>query len=161
MIHLRPIVNRSIGVVIDLGCPFQLTLIDNNAGFTVLVPRAHLPSDIFSLNKADYAQLVEAAHTVAGVLKRALGARQIGMIFEGFEIDYTHVKLVPIRDPPATPESLFKQGLIQQADYYENYPGYVTSLHGPAVRDTESLSRDAEAIRKLLQHKGLEAPRTP
>ena len=158
-IHLHPIlVDRSIDVVMDLGRSFQLTFIYNYAGFTVLVPRAHLPSDIFSLNKADYAQLVEAAHTVAGVLKRALGARQIGMIFEGFEIDYAHVKLVPIRDPPATPESLYKQGFIQQADYHEKYPGYVTSLHGPAVRDTESLSKDAEAIRKLLQQKGLKAP---
>ena len=80
------------------------------------------------------------------------------MIFEEFEINYTHVKLVPIRDPPATSTSLYKQGLIQPADHHENYPGYETSLHGPAIRDAKPLSRDAEAIRKLLQQKGLKAP---
>ena len=134
-----------------MGRSYQLTFFHNYAGVTVLVPRAHLPSDIFSLNKADYAQLITAAYTVARVLKSALGAQRIGMIFEGFEIDYTHVKLIPIRDPPATSTSLHTQGLIQQADYHESYPGYVTSLYGPTIKDTEPLSRDAEAIRELLE----------
>ena len=143
--------------VFVLGRSYRLTFRYNYAGFTVLVLRAQLPSDIFSIKKADYAQLVEAAHTVARILQRALGARRIGMIFEGFEIDYTHVKRIPNRDPPATSPSLYTQGLIQQAEYYENYPGYVASLHGPAIKDTEPLARDAEAIRKLLQQKELTA----
>ena len=99
-------------LVPDLGRSYQLTFVHSHIGFTVLVPRAHLPSDIFSLTKAVYAQLIEAAHTVARVLKRALGARRIGMIFEGFEIDYTHIKLILIRDPSATSASLHTQGLI-------------------------------------------------
>ena len=132
----------------------------NHTGFTVLVPRAHLPSDIFSLDKADYAQLVEAAHTVAQVLKCAFEARRIGMIFEGFEIEYTHVKLIPVRDPPANSASLRTQNAIQEADYHESYPGYVTSLNGPAIRDNELLSRDAQAVRKLLQRETLKAPKS-
>ena len=147
-------------MVLDLSRSYQLTFMHFHTGFTVLVPRAHLPSDIFSLDKADYTQLVEAAHTVARVLKRAFGAKQVGMIFEGFEIDYAHVKLIPIRDAPADSTSPRTKSPIQEADYHESYPGYVTSLNGPAIRDTESLSRDAQAIRKLLQKETLKAPKS-
>lgn len=124
------------------------------------MPRAHLQSDIFSLNKADYDQLVEAAHAVAQVLKRAFGAKRIGMIFEGFEIDYAHVKLIPIRDPLNTPGLPKSKPSIHQAEYHENYPGYVTSLQGPVMRDTVALSEDAKSIRKLLQHEKLKAPKS-
>lgn len=124
------------------------------------MPRAHLPSDIFSLDKANYTELVEAAHAVAQVLKRAFGARQIGMIFEGFEIDYAHVKLIPIRDPSNTSGSPQTKTSIHQAEYHENYPGYVTSLQGPVMRDTVALSRSAESIWKLLQHEKLKAPKS-
>ena len=147
-------------MALDLGRSYQLTFMHFHTGFTVLVPRAHLPSDIFSLDKAYYAQLVEAAHTVARVLKHAFQARRIGMIFEGFEIDFTHVKLIPIRDPPADFASLNTKNTIQEADYHESYPGYVTSLNGPTIRDTEALSRDAQAIRKLLQQETLKAPKS-
>ena len=110
-------------MVLDLSRSCQLTFVHNHTAFTVLVPRAHLPSDIFSL---DYAHLVEAAHTLARDSKRALGARRIGMIFEGFEIDYAHVKLIPINDPAASPESPHAQSPVQEADYHEMYPGYAT-----------------------------------
>ena len=123
------------------------------------MPRAHLQSDILSLDKADYSQLIEAAHAVAQVLKRTFGAEQIGMIFEGFEIDYAHVKLIPIRRTLNTSGSLQTKDLIYQGEYHEKYPGYVSSLQGPVARDTIALSSDAEMIRNILQSKNLKAPR--
>ena len=58
----------------------------NTPGFTVLVPRVHLSSDIFSLDAEAYSEIVAAAHTVARILKQAFGADRCGMIFEVFEI---------------------------------------------------------------------------
>jgi len=75
-----------------------LTPFANTPGFTVLVPRVHLDSDIFSLDEEAYSKLVGAAHTVARILKEAFGLGRCGMIFEGFEIDYAHVKLIPIHE---------------------------------------------------------------
>ena len=129
-------------------------------GFTVLVPRAHLPSDILSLEEAHYSRLMEAAHAVGQVLKRTFGARQIGMIFEGFAIDYAHVKLISIRDPPNTLGSPPTKAMVHQAELHEVYPGYVTSLQGPVMRDTVALSRGADSIRKLLQRGKPTAPKS-
>ncbi len=143
-----------------LDCQHLLTLNVDHVGFTVLVPRAHLQSDIFSLEKADYRRLVEAAHAVCQVLKRAFGARQIAMIFEGLEIDYAHVKLIPIRDPPKTSGSPQTKTSIHRAEFHENYPGYVTSLQGPVIKDTAALSEDAVSIRNFLQREQLEAPKS-
>ncbi|KAF1957125.1 class II aaRS and biotin synthetase [Byssothecium circinans] len=73
-----------------------LTPFANTPGFTVLVPREHLTSDIFSIEDTNYAKLMDASYTLAGYLMKAFGVPRCGMIFEGFEIDYAHVKLIPI-----------------------------------------------------------------
>ena len=122
------------------------------------MPRAHLRSDILSLDKADYSQLLEAAHTVAQILKRSFGAKQVGMIFEGFEIDYAHVKLIPIRSSSNTSGSLQTKSLIYQGEYHEKCPGYVSSLQGPLARDPYDFFSSTETISKILQRKRREAP---
>ena len=144
--------------VIKLCKEAQLTLTKIYTGFTVLVPREHLASDIFSLDKSAYTRLMEAAHVVAQVLKRAFGAHQIGMIFEGFEIDYAHAKLIPTRNPTSILKSPSKVRWIHQEEYHETYPGYVTSLQGPLEKDTASLCAMAQSTRKLLQHETIKAP---
>lgn len=123
-----------------------LTPFANTPGFTVLVPRAHLASDIFSLDEEAYSKLMAAAHTVARILKEALGSGRCGMIFEGFEIDYAHVKLIPIHDQTMLAGT--SPAGSREARYVEKYQGYVTSLHGPFIEDVKSLAKDALFIRK-------------
>ena len=62
------------------------------------------------------------------------------MIFEGMEIDYAHVKLVPIYE--VLTKSLREPEL--QADYFESYPGYVSSVPGP-LGDQTDLSEAAHS----------------
>uniref|UniRef100_A0A667YN98 HIT domain-containing protein n=1 Tax=Myripristis murdjan TaxID=586833 RepID=A0A667YN98_9TELE len=71
-----------------------LTPYPNSPGLTVLVPRKPLPSDIFKLEEADYNALILATYKVARLLEEAMTARGVALIFEGFEIDYTHKILV-------------------------------------------------------------------
>lgn len=107
-----------------------LTPFPNSPGFTVLVPRRPLTSDIFRLEPADYEGLVSAAKKVSRLLEEALGAWGVGLIFEGFEIDYAHAKLIPLFLPP----SLEAEGSSTKApspQFYPSYPGYVTSEDGP------------------------------
>lgn len=125
-----------------------LTPFANTPGFIVLVPRAHLASDIFSIEEKAYSKLMAAAHAVAGYLMSSFRAPRCGMIFEGFEIDYAHVKLIPVHGTDSLSETLSATHSIQEASFDETYQGYVTSLNGPLCKDQESLSADASSIRK-------------
>lgn len=131
-----------------------LTPFANTTGFTVVVPRKHLSSDIFSLDRQSYIELMRAAYAVGQHLKVALDTDICGMIFEGFEIDYAHVKLIPVLDG--------KTGLVPdtcEAPFQQTYQGYVTSLPGPEAADIEMLSSDAAALRLLFEKEPPIAPR--
>lgn len=137
-----------------------LTPYANTLGFTVLVPRTHLSSDIFSLGFMEYSSLVRSAYSVAQILKSALGLRRCGMIFEGMEIDYAHIKLVPIHEKEGILENSNHHSPITQSAFEENYAGYVTSQDGPLTKDAEYLSVDAMNIRNIYQVQRIEAPRS-
>lgn len=129
-----------------------LTPFPNTPGFTVLVPRTHLSSDIFSIDRDRYRKLMTAVHKVAGILKEAFGTTRCGMIFEGFEIDYAHVKLIPIHKTeragngslPAPQDS----PIVSVAPFHETYQGYLSSLNGPFSPEFESLVQATLDLRK-------------
>ncbi|KAL9121333.1 MAG: hypothetical protein Q9187_002110 [Circinaria calcarea] len=128
-----------------------LTPFGNTPGFSVIVPRKHLSSDIFGLEDQDYADIVTAAYTVAQHLKTAFGVKKCGLFFEGYEIDYAHVKLVPIHDQDQelhvgrsstkTPKS---------APFHETYQGYLTSQPGPLASNLAEFSEQTRKVRMLL-----------
>lgn len=115
----------------------------NTLGSVVLVPRKHLSSDIFGLASADFCTLMEAAGKIVEVMKEVLDCERIGMFFEGFEIDYAHVKLYPIyskasgRLPVEGPSD----------EFYETYPGHMTTRLGPRASQ-EALD---ETVQKVLR----------
>lgn len=114
----------------DEGQVAFLTPFPNSPGFTVLVPRRPLTSDIFRLEKGDYEKLVLAAWKVSRLLEEGLGAWGVGLVFEGFEIDYAHAKLIPL----FLPSSLGTEddtNELPPPKFYPTYPGYVTSEDGP------------------------------
>ncbi|XP_074486965.1 uncharacterized protein LOC141765037 isoform X3 [Sebastes fasciatus] len=126
----------------DEGHVAFLTPFPNSPGFTVLVPRRPLTSDIFRLEKEDYEGLVLATWKVSRLLGEGLGAWGMGLIFEGFEIDYAHAKLIPLFVPSSSSSS---SGTGDDGtkpppppQFYPTYPGYVTSEDGP-VASLESL----------------------
>lgn len=113
-----------------------LTPYPNSPGLTVVVPRKQLPSDILKLEEADYKALILATYKVARLLQEGMRARGVALIFEGFEIDYAHAKLIPLLPLPegTNPAKL-------QPECFQSYPGYVSSLDGPAA--------DHEALKKI------------
>ncbi|MCJ1350653.1 MAG: hypothetical protein MMC33_000634 [Icmadophila ericetorum] len=64
-------------------------------GTTVVLPRKELRGDIFSLEDAEYRDLLKASYMVARHLEKALSEVQCGMIFESFTKSFGYVKLVP------------------------------------------------------------------
>lgn len=102
-----------------------LTPFPNTPGLTVLVPRKPLSSDIFRLEESDYRRLVLAIRTLSRLLEAGLGAWGVGLIFEGFEIDYAHAKLIPLVSSPDEAQT------CPAHEFFDHYPGYVTSVSGP------------------------------
>lgn len=100
-----------------------LTPFPSTPGYTVLIPRRHLPSDVLGLAIEDFESLMRATLKVVNVLQVGLGVSRVGMFFEGFEIDYAHIKLVPIIGSEAI------EGPSEE--YHEIYPGYLTTRLGP------------------------------
>ncbi|XP_061535955.1 uncharacterized protein LOC133404247 isoform X3 [Phycodurus eques] len=109
-----------------------LTPFPNLPGFTVLVPRRPLSSDIFGLGESDYEGLVLAARKVSHLLEKGLGAWGVGLIFEGFEIDYAHAKLIPLLQLPSSGEGNHSTPPAPHQCFL-SYPGYVTSEDGPGA----------------------------
>lgn len=138
-----------------------LTPFANTPGFTVLVPRAHLGSDIFGLEIEEYSGLVRAAHKVAQVLKSSMGCRRCGMIFEGLEVDYAHVKLIPIHEKEPDQVVSESHDPMPRSNYQETYTGCVDSRPGPLTRDETLLSADIEKIRSIIDGGDKEASGLP
>ncbi|EIM86871.1 uncharacterized protein STEHIDRAFT_147323 [Stereum hirsutum FP-91666 SS1] len=134
-----------------------LTPFANTRGFTVLVPRRHLSSDVFGgLAEDEYKGLLEVTWEVMGVLRKAFagGAEErvrVAIFFEGFEIDYTHVKLLPaiVRDGEV-PGSGYG-GKEFNAEYYEVYPGFITTQRGPPASNQEEVVSFAGKMRQALR----------
>lgn len=138
-----------------------LTPFANTPGFTVLTPRKHLSSNIFSINGEPFSELMTAAHSVAGFLKTAFGTSRCGMIFEGFEINYTHVKLIPIHTTNTVDGSLTTNNpIVTVAPFKKTYQGYVSSLDGPLFKDFESLERATLDIRNMYRVDTVRPPRS-
>ncbi|MCJ1471350.1 hypothetical protein MMC07_009998 [Pseudocyphellaria aurata] len=127
-----------------------LTPFGNTSGFTVLVPRKHLQSDIFRLEDQDYAGMVKAAHVVAQHLKNAFKVQRCGLIFEGYEIDYAHVKLIPVHEKEPSQIPSFN-ATVRSASFHHCYEGYLTSQFGPLTSDLSLLSEEAIKIRKCME----------
>lgn len=127
-----------------------LTPFGNTPGFTVLVPRRHLPSDVFSLDDNDFVNIAIAAHSVAQVLIDAFALVRCGMIFEGFEIDYTHVKLIPIHESRSAERKLGTFPGPIEIPFNHRYTGSVTSLPGPTPSNEQDILRMASKLRNMV-----------
>ncbi|XP_056606617.1 uncharacterized protein LOC130424739 isoform X2 [Triplophysa dalaica] len=119
-----------------------LTPFPNTPGLTVLIPRKPLSSDILRLEAADYKELVLATRQVSRLLEAGLDAWGVGLIFEGFEIDYAHAKLIPL---VSSPDKAVLSLTCPASDFTQLYPGYVTSVYGPPA-NIESLQEFCSKI---------------
>ncbi|XP_017563561.2 uncharacterized protein LOC108433477 [Pygocentrus nattereri] len=130
-----------------------LTPFPNTPGITVLVPRRPLTSDIFRLDRSDYTALVLAAQKVAQLVQEGMGARGVALMFEGFEIDYAHAKLIPLVTKPG--DMLPAVPL----EFCPIYPGYLTSADGPPA-SAEALKDIHTKMTKTTSSRTWEQPQS-
>lgn len=66
-----------------------------NPGHTLIVPKEHV-ENVFAMESARYGAAFEAARRLAGPIQKAMGAKRIGMVIEGFLVSHAHIHLVPL-----------------------------------------------------------------
>ncbi|MEX2515143.1 MAG: HIT family protein [Candidatus Paceibacterota bacterium] len=122
-----------------------LTPFPNTEGFTVLIPKQYQPSYFAEVDDEPLFSLIKAAKKVARVLEDGLDdVGRVGMIFEGFGVDYLHAKLVPMHGTADMEE--WREIKSDINTYFERYPGYVSSHDSDKVSD-DKLATLAEKIR--------------
>jgi len=115
-----------------------LTIYPNRHGQTVIIPREHLPSDVFALPSEALAALVLFAQRVATRLVRVLGAERVCVVGEGTHVAHAHLKLYPLTD--------VRRRVAERTAYHDGYDGYLDTLEGPRA-DERMLAELAARIR--------------
>ena len=68
-----------------------------NPGHTMIIPKHHIDY-VFDLEEPLYSELFEVSKQLSEPIKRAMQAKRIGVVIEGFSVSHLHVHLVPIND---------------------------------------------------------------
>ncbi|MFH0711151.1 MAG: HIT family protein [Candidatus Aenigmatarchaeota archaeon] len=119
-----------------------LDIFPNTKGVTLVITKKHYTSYAFDLPDDVYSKLFLLAKKIGKILDKSLGSVRTFMVTEGMEISHIHIKLYPfykIARNVAPPE-------IDHVQYTE-YPGYITTLHGPRA-DDEELGKIAAKVSK-------------
>ena len=66
-----------------------------NPGHIDIIPKEHVDY-LFDLDEELYSQIFVLARQLAAPLKKATGAKRIGVAVEGFGVPHAHVHLVPL-----------------------------------------------------------------
>jgi histidine triad (HIT) family protein len=117
----------------DLHVAF-LTPFPNTPGFTVLVTREHLHSNVLNLEEDRYLEFMKTARILASYLNKKLGTKRTGLIIEGMGIDDAHIKLIPMH---GIPEGDWQPMLSSLKEFTNQYNGYLSTHDGPRMNDEE------------------------
>ncbi len=121
-----------------------LSIFPNTAGFSVVIPKAHYPSYVFSAPESVMVSLLLASKKVAELLDERLGdVGRTALIFEGFGVDHLHAKLIPLH---GTKMDTWRPIKSTVDTYLDQYQGFVSSHDGRRADDAE-LARLAKMIR--------------
>src|SRR5690606_33010509 len=110
-----------------------LTPFPNTKGVTVVAPKEYLPSYIFSIEDNLYLEFLIYVKDIAKILDEKLNVSRTSLIFMGTGIDHLHAKLYPLHGPKASQTDIWADHVA----YYNEYPGYVTTVEGPEASKDE------------------------
>jgi histidine triad (HIT) family protein len=119
-----------------------LDIFPNTKGVTLVIPKKHYTSYAFDLPEDVYSKLFLLAKKIGKVLDKSLGSVRTFMVTEGMEIPHMHIKLYPFY-------KIARNVAPEEIDHVElvEYPGYITTLHGPRA-DDKKLAKIAAKISK-------------
>ena len=119
-----------------------LDLNPNTKGMSLVLPKKHFDSYVFSMPDDIYQRFALVAKKVAQKLEKALGVKRVAMVMEGMGVNHAHIKLYPMYGL----DDEFKEIWAKEQTFFKKYPGYITTVLGPRA-DFEELKKLAEEIK--------------
>ena len=125
-----------------------LDIFPNTEAFSVIIPKAHCPSDFAVAPAAILDGLMEAVRELALKITAAYeDVARCAVVVEGMMIDHLHAKVIPLHGTAGQqPDS--EEGAARGDQYFETYPGYITTKIMNRMADREQLARAAAKINR-------------
>lgn len=108
-------------------------------GQTVVIPKKHQSSYVFSMPNKEYLSLMQASKVVATTIDTTLKTYRTLMVMEGMEIEHAHIKLYPVYN--------IRKRTSNEIGDMKYYDGYISTLHGNRADESvlASLSKQLKA----------------
>lgn len=130
-----------------------LDIFPNTEAFSVVITKQHLSSDVARAGGKVAADLFEAARHVAAKIAAAYdNVDRCAIVFEGMMIDHLHAKVIPLHHTAGVPPGPQPQTTARSQQYFEAYPGYVTTEIAAGRADDEHLAAVAAKINSQGKH---------
>ena len=124
-----------------------LDIFPNTEGFSVVITKLHHPSDIARADGDVAAGLLEAARNLAAEIAAAYDdVARCAVVFEGMMIDHLHAKIIPLHETADVTPGPEAETTARSHQYFETYPGYVTTEIASKQADDEHLATVAAKI---------------
>jgi len=120
-----------------------LDICPNTKGMTLVMPKNHYDSYAFDMPDDVYQKFMQAGKEVAKLLDKKLETQRTALVMEGMGVNHAHLKLYPLHGL----DEKFSPLEAKEEKFFENYPGYLTTLLGPQA-DSDELKNLAEKIRE-------------
>ena len=131
----------------DEHCLGFLDIFPNTEGFSVVITKLHHPSDVVRVDGDVAAGLLEAARHVAAKIAAAYDdVARCAVVFEGMMIDHLHAKIIPLHQTADAKPGPEPEKTARSHQYFEAYPGYVTTEIAAGRADDEHLTAVAAEI---------------
>lgn len=130
-----------------------LDIFPNTEAFSVVITKQHLSSDVSRASGQVAADLFEAARHVAAKIAAAYdNVDRCAIVFEGMMIDHLHAKVIPLHHTSGMQPGPQPQTTARSHQYFEAYPGYVTTEIAAGRADESHLAAVAAKINSQGKH---------
>jgi diadenosine tetraphosphate (Ap4A) HIT family hydrolase len=105
-------------------------------GYAVIIPKKHYGSDILAMPDKALQRFTLAAKKVSNILTNYYkDVGRVAAIMEGMGVDHAHFKMYPMHGTTYLKKGKWKQFQSGKSEFFDKYPGYISSRSGPRVPD--------------------------
>ncbi len=110
-----------------------LDIFPNTKGMSLLITKEHYDSYAADMNDNLFSDFFLTAKKICKLIDNKLGVSRTAIVMEGMGINHAHLKLYPLHGIGKE----FIPMIPDEKIFFENYPGYVTTLLGDKASDDE------------------------
>jgi histidine triad (HIT) family protein len=114
----------------------------NTKGMTLVLTKKHYDSYAFDMPDAAYKKLMLTSRNVAKLLEKAFNISRVALVMEGMGVNHAHIKLYPLHGVTEK----FKETWASEKEFFDKYPGYISTVLGPRQVPVDELKRLAQEI---------------